>query len=474
MKNFYISMLAAGALFASPVAMYAETEVPSTDGKEVVKVYDEVIFFDGYNTLEGISDESKAMIPENDGILRHRTSLYSVRLTEEQLSRIGEKFTMLVEIGALCDNYDRIGNINLAFVPKGAETYNPDEVKRIEIGRFITPFMDKNKEPSTVPYVFDMDHVSLILRDSRLRAEYDIWAEFELFGIPYAANEQIKGCAGRQDVFTGTLSFITDATPAPTTDKNVIVPVVIKKPEYIAGGNFNNYSEGSTDEIGKTIKTWTFDVPEDVTDGQLVFITSNHGANAGGEEYNRRIHMVYFDDKLATTYKPGRTSCEPFRVYNTQLNGIYGYSEMSDRAWQSFSNWCPGDKIDNRILHVGPLSAGTHSMRIKVVGAKFADQQGDIPVSIFFQGVKDGSLPGASGVNAVKPDFRSRINVENDRVTVQSETPVQEILLYDVAANLLAIEFDTNVVSLADAPRGVLIVTVQYADGLSENYKIIR
>ena len=33
--------------------------------------------------------------------------------------------------------------------------------------------------------------------------------EFQLFGIPYAANEQVKGCADCQDVFAGTLWFET-------------------------------------------------------------------------------------------------------------------------------------------------------------------------------------------------------------------------------------------------------------------------
>ncbi len=473
MKKIYMTMLAAAALCTPPMSLFAETEVPSTEGKEVLKIYDEVIFFDGYNTLEGISDESKAMIPEDDGILRHRTSLYSIRLTDEQLSRIGKELTMLVEIGALCDNYDRIGNINLAFVPKGAETYNPDEVQRIEIGRFITPFMNKNYEPSTVPYVFEADYLSLILRDSKLRADHDICAEFELFGIPYAANTQVKGCADRQDVFTGTLTFITNPEPAPAVDNDVIVPVVIKKPEYI-GKNFNNYSEEATDELGKTIKTWTFEVPEDVTDAQIVFITSNHGANTLGEEYKRRNHFVYYDEELMMTYKPGRTSCEPFRMYNTQGNGIYGTNEMTDKAWQSFSNWCPGDKIDNRILHLGEVKAGTHAFKISVPDAKFIGSQGDFPVSIFFQGVTSGTIAGEAAVNAVKPDFRSSIKVEADKVTVTSDTPVQEILLYDVAANLLAIEFDSNVLSLSDAPRGVLVLMVEYADGLTENYKIIR
>ena len=284
-------------LIASSMAMCmsAYSAPAAADGGETsIRIYDEAIFFDGYNVLENLSDESKAMIPEDDGILRHSTSLYSIRLTDEQLDLIGENLKMLVDIGALCDNYDRIGNINIALVPKGAESYVPEETQRLEIGRFITPFMNKNYEPTSVPYEFEMDYMSLILRDERLREQYDLWAEFELFGIPYAANEQVRGCAGRQDVFTGTLTFVTDSEPAPKTDNNVLVPIVMKKPEH-KGGNFNNYGEGCTDEPGQTVKTWSFELEEDVTDGQIVFITSNHGANAGGEEYNRRKHMVYFN-----------------------------------------------------------------------------------------------------------------------------------------------------------------------------------
>lgn len=471
MARIYPKVLIASCM---AIAMSASADDgPATGDESRMVIYDDVIFFDGYNTLENLSDESKAMIPENDGILRHRTSLYSVRLTDEQLDGIGENLKMLVEIGALCDNYDRIGNINLALVPKGAESYVSDEVDRLEIGRFITPFMNKNIEPTSVPYEFDMDYMSLILRDARLRADYDIWAEFELFGIPYAANEQVRGCAGRQDVFTGTLTFVTDAQPAPKTDNNVLVPIVIKKPEYM-GGNFNNYGEGCTDEPGKTVKTWSFELTEDVSDGHVIFITSNHGANPGGEEYNRRKHFVYFDGKLATIYTPGRDSCEPFRVYNTQLNGIYGYSEMSDQEWQSFSNWCPGDKIDNRVLHVGPLSKGKHDVKIKVMNAKFADKQGDIPVSMFFQGVLSGSLPGYSAVEGVKADMRSGISIDGDKCVVSSIEPVESILLYDASGKLLGMEFDKNVISLASARTGVHVIVVEYSDGMTEYHKIMR
>lgn len=449
----------------------ANTYAPAqeqTDNR--ITIFDHAIFFDGYNTLEGISDESKAMIDPNDGILRHRTSLYAVKLTDDQLSQIGENLHMLVEIGALCDNYDRIGNINLALVPKGADTYNYEETQRLEIGRFITPFMNKNYEPTSVPYNFDIKHVSSILRDSRLRAEYDIWVEFELFGIPYAANTQVRGCADRQDVFTGTLTFITDTEPAPQIDNHVLVPIVMKKPEY-QGGNFNNYGEGCTDTPGRTVKTWTFTLPEDVADGHIMLVTSNHGANAGGEEYNRREHRVSFDGHLTLIYTPGRTSCEPFRQYNTQGNGIYGWNPKSDEEWQSFSNWCPGDIIDNRVIETGPLSAGEHSVKIRVNNAKFVDKQGDIPVSMFFQGVKEGKMPVE--VKQIANETRSTISISGDVCTLGGDQASQA-RLYDIEGDLIEMEFNPVCISLAKCRPGVSILVVEFADGETVCHKIIR
>lgn len=468
MAKFYKSFLL-GVSFLMLLPMFAQ----ETENLKTIKIYDDVIFFDGYNTLEGISDESKAMIAGEEGILRHLTSLCAVKLSDEQLSQIGDKLTMKVTVGALCDNYDRIGNINLAFVPKGSESYNPDEVQRIEVARFITPFMNKNVQPTEVPYEFGMDNVSMILRDSKIRADYDIWVEFELFGVPYAANEQVRGCAGRQDVFTGTLEFITNDVAAPEIDKNILVPVVIKKPES-KGGNFNNYTEGATDVEKQADKTWRFNVPKDVTDGEVVLIISHHGANAGGEEYNRRVHNIYFDGNLINVFTPGRESCEPFRQYNTQPNGIYGRWKKSDEMWQSFSNWCPGDKIDIRIFKTGPLAAGEHAFRIKVIDAVFADQQGDFPVSIYFQGVTEGEMPAPSGVDAVAADPRSSLSINGDLCKITSEDPVWMVRVYDVEGRTLEMKYNTDEVSLAKCKSGVFVISVEYADGLMEFHKIIR
>ena len=345
------------------------TAEPEPPAPEVLYVLEDIVFYDGY---AGTVDE-----PVPPGVIRHSNALNAIKFTDEQLAKIQDTLQIGVIVEALCDNYDRIGSVNLALVPKGAATYVPAEVQRLELARFITPFMNMNKEPRTVPYQWDADNVVAILKDEDLRAEYDFWFELFIFGVPYAANTEVPGCADRNDTQLGTLLLHTDSTKEPELF-TTLLPLAISEP-------FNNYTEGATDMLGLTRKTIEFTLPEDTQAAQLVLITSNHGANAGGEEYIRRLHNVYVDEQLVLQYTPGRTSCEPFRMYNTQGNGIYGGSPMTDEQWQSFSNWCPGDIIDTRIVPLGPVSAGVHEFVIDVPQAAFTGGQGDFPFSLYVQ-----------------------------------------------------------------------------------------
>lgn len=343
-----------------------------------ITVMDSLVYYDGYASV--VTNPAPPA-----GVIRHRNDLMAKKLTPAQLSSIGTSLQIRVLIKALCDNYDRIGTVNMALVPAGSASYNPDSVKRIEIGRFITPFMNKNVQPDSVPYVFNVDNVAMLLKESSINSVYDLWIELSVFGVPYAANSQVAGCSGRNDVFGAKLQFITNA-PAPAQNSNILLPLLFYK-------NFNNYQAGATDTLGLTTKRITFNVPSNLTDAQLLLITSNHGANSGGEEYNRRIHYAYFDNALVLTYKPGRLTCEPFRQYNTQGNGIYGSTVKTPAQWQSFSNWCPGDVIDIRKISLGPLTAGTHSFQIRVPTAVFNGGDGNFPLSLYLHGKTSGQLP---------------------------------------------------------------------------------
>lgn len=348
---------------------------------QTVKVFEDVPFYSMYHYLgEGqqLPPEAFSQIPA--GAIRihgYERDIISRKLSSEEIAQFGNGLKMNVKIKAACDNYDRIAGVNLALVPKGLSTYTWEnqEVQRIEIGRFITPFMNKNKMPNEVPYSFQVDNVSQILHDAKLAELYDFWIEFRADGYSEAANSQVAGCAGRTDVFRGDLEFVS-SQPFQSVGQNALLPLQYRK--YL-----NNYS--ATDVEGQTTRIVNFTLQEPMNDARLHLIISNHGANSGGEEYNRRKHFVYVDDQLVMEFTPGGKSCEDFRVYNTQGNGIYSSSPRTLRRWVSWSNWCPGDLIPNREIHLGNLSTGNHTVKINVPDAKFVGKQGYFPISMYLQ-----------------------------------------------------------------------------------------
>ena len=339
-------------------------------------IYDEVVFYDGY---AGTVDE-----PVPPGVTRINNATYTTKLSDALVQNLSlGALTMDVTIGALCDNYDRLGHVYLAFVDKGATSYVQSEVDRIEIARIITPFMNKNINPTEVPYYFTLDNVSEIFNDDNLLNEFDIWVELEVFGVPYAAQTQVAGCAGRIDVFEGTLVFNVDDGTETYTDSNFILPLSCRE-------DLNNYN--ATDVPGETTKIIDFTLDAPVENAVLYLITSNHGANSGGEEYERRWHYLYLDNELIYEYIPGGKSCEPWRQYNTQGNGIYGAVPKTTRQWLDFNNWCPGDVIPNREVILGNLSAGNHTIKLDVPDAVFVGQQGYFPISMYIQNRKSGQI----------------------------------------------------------------------------------
>lgn len=402
-----------------------------------INVIDKATFYDGY-----LVDKVPLTAPF-EGYYRPYTFINAIQLTDEQLDKIGENLSIDVTIFPLCDNYDRLASVNLALVPKDSTIYHikydATDPMRLELGRFITPFMDKNKEPGQVPYQFVVNNVSNILRDKYLRENYNFWVELMVFGVPYAAQSQIAGCAGCQDVFRGSVDFVTDSVAAPLVDTNVLVPITIRTADYRADRGMNNYNESCTDTLGMTIKTFKFTVPQDCADARLVLVMSNHGAGTNGEEYVRRMHYVYVDDELVLTFKPGRQSCEPFRQYNTQANGIYGHRRKTDEQWQSFSNWCPGDVIDNRTIELGAFSAGEHTVTIDVPDAQFYGKDGYFPVSLYFQGDTKGSLPEAGIESVTYDDYRSALSVADGNLVATCPDGIEAVELYNIKGELLRV-----------------------------------
>ncbi|WP_413512401.1 peptide-N-glycosidase F-related protein [Myroides odoratus] len=424
----------------------------SQSSESVTTLFDKVIFYDGY--------AAASAEPTQVGVVRLRNDLYAKKITDEERNSVKSTLTIDVTIGALCDNYDRLGGVFISLVPKG-QPLSDNTKKTIEIGRFITPFMNKNRQPTEVPYTFDLTHLVPMFKDNAMKA-YDFWIEFNVFGVPYAANNEVVGCSGRNDVFEGTVKMKT-AGSGNVLDTFYLLPLASRD-------TFNNYN--ATDVAGTTTKVYQFTLEQDINESYFHLITSNHGANSGGEEYVRRMHYVYLDNSLIESYKPGGKSCEPYRQYNTQANGIYGNRPKTEADWTSWNNWCPGDVIPNRIYKIADLKKGTHEFKLTVPDAQFVGQQGDFPLSLFFY---------ATGINGVlsnekfeKVSYKLYPNPTQDVIHISSEDQVDTLVLYDMKGSKVMEAKQVNTLNMSKLSSGNYILTIIFSNGVKTKETIVK
>ena len=434
----------------------AATILNTAKAQTTIPVYSYELFYDGYATI--------VSAPTTPGVTRLRNDLFTTKLSADQLALVGSTLQLSVLISAACDNYDRIGNVNLVLVPKGDTSYDTNTAQKIEMGRFITPFMNKNISPDEVPYVFNVDNAAKILKDSAFNLAYDFWVELEVFGVPYAAQTQVAGCSGRNDVFYGSLDFITN-TDTTIPNDTFLLPLNFKK-------DLNNYQAAATDVIGQTVRTINYTLPQAINNAKYTLITSNHGANSGGEEYNRRFHYIYHDTVEVLNYKPGELTCEPYRVYNTQGNGIYGSTPRTPAQWQSFSNWCPGAVIPIRTIALGNVTAGSHSFKITVPTAVFTGGQGYIPVSLYLQG--ENTTLGVGDFNMYSYDVFPNPTV--DFINVKATEIIKSYQLVDVQGKILINQKHNETdlkLDISNQTKGVYFLRMTFDKGVNTE-KIIK
>lgn len=262
-------------------------------------------------------------------------------------------------------------------------------------------------------------------------------------------------------MFEGRVEFITNG-PTSFNTGTELIPLSFK-------ADFNNYNAAATDTLGKTIKTLSFTTSQTIYDATLYLITSNHGANSGGEEYVRRIHYVNFDNTPVLNYTPGGKSCEPYRQYNTQANGIYGSNPQSTTWWTSWNNWCPGDTISTREINLGTLAAGTHNFRIAVPAAQFNGQQGNFPLSLYLQGsniLLDLNELNESSVKLFPNPVLEFVQIETEKELAQYE-------LFDATGKVL-VKSSTKTIQLSGLKTGVFLIKIYFNDGSTSTQRLIK
>ena len=110
-------------------------------------------------------------------------------------------------------------------------------------------------------------------------------------------------------------------------------------------------------------------------------------------------------------------------------------------------------------------------MRISVPEAVFNQQQGDIPVSMFFQGVTEGELTAVRDITA-SPMVRSSVTIDGDMLSVTADGEVLNIDVYDLQGKRLRHSSSHAPVSLSALPSGLYLVNVELADGIIKTHKI--
>jgi len=425
-----------------------------TTAQTTINVFSQIVFYDGY--AANVSNP----VPANT--IRLANFRYAKKLTDAELNSFQNKITMNVTIGALCDNYDRIGGVHIALVPKNQLTYTLSDtgVKRIEIGRYITPFMNKNISPTSVPYTYELDNLYAVFSNTAIRNTYDIYVELDVFGVPYAANTQVVGCAGRNDVFQGTLDFVTLNDPTVTNSYNNLLPL-------LDSNELNNYN--STDQPGETVRLVNFSLNQSTDNAKFFIVSTPHGANSGGEEYVRRQNFVYLDNAQVLTFTPGGKSCEPYRMYNTQGNGIYGTTVKTTLWWTSWNNWCPGDSVPIRSFTSTSLAAGNHTIKYEVPTAVFQGQDGRIVLSMYMQSTNQ--MLSVKDLSTV--DVSVFPNPTADFVNIKSDKKVKNIVVYSLDGKRLN-EVKDSRVDLTAYPKGGYLLDITLEGGLQFKHKIIK
>jgi hypothetical protein len=111
-------------------------------------------------------------------------------------------------------------------------------------------------------------------------------------------------------------------------------------------------------------------------------------------------------------------------------------------------------------------------VKIAVPAAIFYGKKGDIPVSIFFQGLKTGTY--ADGVEATKFIPNTSYTIDGNTCYVNAgDYELLSIELYNLQGEMLREVLDGNSFSIDNLSKGVYVLLVELTNGSIEIHKIV-
>jgi GLPGLI family protein len=113
--------------------------------------------------------------------------------------------------------------------------------------------------------------------------------------------------------------------------------------------------------------TVTFKLVKPLKNAQLIYTTTGHGGWENGDEFVPKKNTILLDKKIVFDLTPWRTDCGSYRLYNPVSGNFSNGLSSSD---YSRSNWCPGTVTNPFIIDLGNLSAGKHTIQVKIPQGK--------------------------------------------------------------------------------------------------------
>ena len=152
--------------------------------------------------------------------------------------------------------------------------------------------------------------------------------------------------------------------------------------------NTCNVMEMAGQHYGRMFKTDSltveFELPENVENLRLRYISTGHGGWGGGDEFNPKENTIIIDGEKVFTHTPWRCDCATYREMNPVSGNFWNGQSSSDL---SRSGWCPGTATQPVYFDLGFLKAGKHTITIAI-------PQGDDEGSSFNHWMVSGVLIG--------------------------------------------------------------------------------
>ncbi|NMH26703.1 peptide-N-glycosidase F-related protein [Flavobacterium silvaticum] len=113
---------------------------------------------------------------------------------------------------------------------------------------------------------------------------------------------------------------------------------------------------------GDGMKT-AFTLQKPLKNAKLRYITTGHGGWENGDEFIPKPNTLFLDGNKVFSFTPWRTDCGSYRLSNPASGNFDNGLSSSD---YSRSNWCPGIATNPIWIELGDLSAGQHTISVKI------------------------------------------------------------------------------------------------------------